>query len=44
MKWMNELFGTNMDAKKVGHFKEDEYEKIMHKMKPVYPVESLMKE
>lgn len=40
---LNELFGTKMDAEKVGHFKEDEYEKIMHKMKPITPVVDLMK-
>ncbi|MEE4287669.1 MAG: HAD hydrolase-like protein, partial [Mariniphaga sp.] len=31
---LNELFDTQMDAEKIGHFKEAEYEKIMHKMKP----------
>ncbi len=40
---LNELFGTKMNAEKVGHFKEDEYEKIMHKMKPITPVVDLMK-
>ena len=40
---LNELFHTNMDAEKVGHHKESEYEKIMHKMKPVKPVVDLMK-
>lgn len=41
---LNEQFGTQMDAEKVGHFKEAEYEKIMHKMKPVDPVVNLMKD
>jgi HAD superfamily hydrolase (TIGR01509 family) len=41
---LNEQFGTQMDVEKVGHFKEAEYEKIMHKMKPVEPVEKLMKD
>ena len=40
---LNEMFGTKMDAEKVGHFKEQEYEKIMHKMKPVEPVIELVK-
>jgi len=39
---LNEIFGTSMDAEKVGHFKEAEYEKIMHKMKPVDPVIELV--
>jgi len=39
---LNEIFGTTMDAEKVGHFKEAEYEKIMHKMKPVDPVIKLV--
>jgi beta-phosphoglucomutase family hydrolase len=40
---MNELFGTNMDAEQIGHLKEAEYEKIMHKMKPIEPVIALAK-
>jgi beta-phosphoglucomutase family hydrolase len=40
---LNERFGTNMNAEKVGHFKEEEYEKIMHKMKPIEPVIELVK-
>lgn len=40
---LNEMFGTEMDAEKIGHFKELEYEKIMHKMKPVEPVIELVK-
>jgi beta-phosphoglucomutase family hydrolase len=40
---LNEQFGTQMDPEKIGHFKEAEYEKIMHKMKPVEPVVELMK-
>lgn len=40
---LNEMFGTKMDAEKVGHFKEAEYEKIMHKMKPIEPVVELVK-
>ena len=41
---LNEKFSTNMDPLEVGHFKEREYEKIMHKMKPVVPVVKLVKE
>lgn len=41
---LNELFGTSMDPEKVGHFKETEYEKIMHKMKPIEPVVELAKQ
>jgi beta-phosphoglucomutase family hydrolase len=40
---INELFGTRMNAEEVGHTKEREYEKLMHKMKPVEPVVELMK-
>lgn len=41
---LNELFGTKMNAEEVGHFKEQEYEKIMHKMKPIVPVVELAKQ
>jgi beta-phosphoglucomutase family hydrolase len=40
---LNERFGTSMNAEKVGHFKEEEYEKIMHKMKPIEPIIELVK-
>ncbi len=40
---LNEQFGAKMDPYKIGHFKEAEYEKIMHKMKPVDPVVELVK-
>ena len=40
---INEWFGTKMNAEEVGHFKESEYEKIMHKMKPIIPVVELAK-
>jgi beta-phosphoglucomutase-like phosphatase (HAD superfamily) len=33
---LNELFGTRMNAEEIGHLKESEYEKIMHKMKPIF--------
>jgi len=39
---LNEMFGTNMDPDKTGFRKEREYEKIMHKMKPVEPVVELV--
>ncbi|MFV0590635.1 MAG: HAD family hydrolase [Draconibacterium sp.] len=39
----NELFGTSMDAEKVAHEKEAEYETLMIKMKPVEPVVALLK-
>ena len=41
---LNELFGTHMEPEKVGHLKEAEYEKIMHKMKPIEPVVELAKQ
>lgn len=41
---LNEIFGTSMDSEKVGHYKEEEYEKIMHKMKPITPVVDLLKQ
>ena len=40
---LNDRFGTNMNAEEVGHFKEAEYEKIMHKMKPIESVIELVK-
>jgi len=40
---LNEWFGTKMNAEEVGHFKEREYEKIMHKMNPIVPVVELAK-
>jgi beta-phosphoglucomutase family hydrolase len=40
---LNEMFGTSMNAEEVGNFKEAEYEKIMHKMKPILPVVELAK-
>ena len=40
---LNEQFGTTMHPEEIGHLKEREYEKIMHKMKPVDPVVSLVK-
>lgn len=40
---LNEMFGTSMDPEDIGHFKEREYEKIMHRMKPVVPVVELVK-
>ena len=40
---LNEMFGTSMDPEDIGHFKEREYEKIMHRMKPVDPVVELVK-
>jgi len=40
---LNHQFGTKMIPEEVGHFKEAEYEKIMHKMKPVTPVIDLVK-
>ncbi|WP_346857264.1 HAD-IA family hydrolase [uncultured Draconibacterium sp.] len=41
---LNEIFGTQMHPEEVGHFKEAEYEKIMHKMKPIEPVVELAKQ
>jgi beta-phosphoglucomutase family hydrolase len=41
---LNEMFGTRMNAEEVGHYKEREYEKIMHKMKPIEPVVNLAKQ
>ena len=40
---LNEMYGTKMNAEEVGHLKEHEYEKIMHKMKPIVPVVDFMK-
>jgi len=40
---LNEWFGTKMDAELVGHQKEGEYEKMMHKMKPITSVVELAK-
>ncbi len=43
IKKLNNMFGTNMDPGKIGFRKEREYEKIMHKMKPVEPVVELVR-
>jgi beta-phosphoglucomutase family hydrolase len=43
IKKLNEQYGTKMDAEEIGHRKENEYEKMMHKMKPVDPVVNLAK-
>jgi len=40
---LNEMFGTEMDSVKTGHLKEQVYEQMMHKMKPVEPVVNLVK-
>jgi HAD superfamily hydrolase (TIGR01509 family) len=40
---LNEWFGTRMNAEEIGKLKEIEYEKIMHKMKPIEPVVELAK-
>jgi beta-phosphoglucomutase family hydrolase len=40
---LNEMFGTEMDSEKTGHLKEQVYEQMMHKMKPVEPVVNLVK-
>jgi beta-phosphoglucomutase family hydrolase len=40
---LNEMFGTDMDPENAGHRKEREYEKIMHKMRPIQPVVELIK-
>lgn len=39
---LNEMFDTDMEPETIGRQKELEYEKIMHKMKPVEPVIKLM--
>ncbi len=40
---INEIYGSSLDAEEIGHAKEAEYEKIMHKMKPIEPVVELVK-
>ncbi|MDD4107866.1 MAG: HAD-IA family hydrolase [Prolixibacteraceae bacterium] len=40
---LNEMFGTTMDPEEIGYRKEGEYEKLMHKIKPVHPVVELVK-
>jgi len=40
---LNEMFGTRMNAEEVGHYKEREYEKLIHKIKPIVPVVELAK-
>ncbi len=40
---LNEMFGTKMNPEETGRYKESEYEKIMHKMKPVRPVVELVR-
>ena len=43
IKKLNKMFGTSMGPEEIGHYKEREYEKIMHKMKPISPVVDLVK-
>ena len=43
IEMLNEMFGTQMNPEEIGHFKEQEYEKMMHKMKPITPVIELVK-
>jgi beta-phosphoglucomutase family hydrolase len=40
---LNRQFGAGMNPEEIGHLKEREYEKMMHKMKPVGPVVQLVK-
>ena len=40
---LNGIYGLEMNAEEVGHLKEQEYENMMHKMKPVKPVVELVK-
>lgn len=35
---LNELYGLSLDAYEMGHYKEAEYEKMMHLIKPIEPV------
>ncbi|WP_297091469.1 beta-phosphoglucomutase family hydrolase [uncultured Draconibacterium sp.] len=39
---INEVYGTDLNAKEVGHEKEAEYERMMHQMKPIEPVIELV--
>ncbi len=41
---INEMYGTAMDPEKIGNLKEQEYEKLMHLMRPVDPVVALIRE
>ncbi len=41
---INEIYGTRMDPVLTGERKEAEYEKLMHLIKPVEPVVSLIRE
>ncbi len=40
---VNKIFGTSMEPEETAQIKEAEYEKIMHKMKPITPVVDLVK-
>jgi len=40
---INEIYGASLDAKEIGFIKEAEYERLMHKMKPIDPVIDLVK-
>ncbi len=35
---VNEMYGLNLNAYEMGHYKEDEYEKMMHLIQPIEPV------
>ncbi|WP_340110797.1 HAD family hydrolase [Maribellus mangrovi] len=43
IKKINEIYGKSLNAEELGHAKEAEYERIMHKMKPIEPVVELVK-
>lgn len=40
---INEIYGVQLNPEEVGHEKEAEYEKIMHRMKPIEPVVDLVR-
>jgi HAD superfamily hydrolase (TIGR01509 family) len=41
---INEIYGINLDPQEYGMIKEEEYEKIMHRMKPIGPVVEVIRE
>jgi beta-phosphoglucomutase family hydrolase len=41
---VNEMYGLSLNAYEMGHFKEAEYEKMMHLIKPIEPVVEIIRQ
>ncbi len=41
---INEIYGLNLDAHEMGHYKEAQYEKMMHLIRPIDPVMDVIRQ